>query len=1813
MLEVRLLGQFDVKLAGAPVDIPSRPAQSLLAYLILNAGTAYRRGKLAGLLWPDVPEANARRSLRQALWHIRSVLEGERDLDYLSVDEISIAFDSQSNYWLDAAILDRRASEDASPEELISAVTVYHGELLPGFYEEWVVLERERLEAVFERKMQRLLDSLVEAQRWEKMLEWSQRWIALGHVPEPAYRALMIAHAGLGDLTSTAAVFRRCREALRHDLGVEPSESTRALYERLTKGEWPAAAPPRTPFQQRYRLGPELGRGGMGVVYRARDTLLDRAVAVKMLSQTGLGTEGRARLLREAQATAKLNHPNIVSVYDAGETSNTPYIVMELVGGDSLDRRPPATLDDIVVVARQICAALEHAHAHGIVHRDLKPENVLIAPDGTAKLMDFGLAHSAPHPQLVPTGTGGGTAFYLAPELLRGEAASPQSDLYALGVMLYELVTGRRPLGGETTTDATQPLHAPIVPPGVHNPSTPLKLDELILRLLSQRPGDRPAAADVLQMLESLEAAEAPAPGEPPFKGLQYFEEADADLFFGREVLIAKLVAQLSGTAAGAQGRQESEPPLLPRSSAPLPFLAIVGASGSGKSSIVRAGLIPVLKRRKSPAEESLLLPEGTRPDGNAPAPDNGPWQAVHLITPTAHPLEALADCLTRETVSGVAATALRDEMAFDARSLRQYVHDRLSGGAAGQGGRGGNSSARHHSSAPSRLCLVIDQFEELFTLCRQDDERAAFVGNLMGAVMPEADGIVTIVIALRADFYAHCAQYADLREALARHQEYIGPMSAEELRQAIEEPALRSGWEFESGLVDLLLREAGSEPGALPLLSHALLETWHRRRGRTLTLKGYAESGGIHGAIAKTAETVFQKLQPEQQAIARSIFLRLTELGEGTQDTRRRAALSELVPNPQLRPLTESVLKMLTDARLITTGAGAAEVAHEALIREWPTLRQWLAEDREGLKLHRHLTEAAQEWEALGREQSELYRGARLAQALEWAPGHQADMNSLEHEFLQAAQDAAKQEESEREAQRQRELEAAQRLAEAERRRAAEEAVTARRLQRRSVILTMALFAAGILAVVAFGFSQQAIQNARKAAEFSLSANQNASNAQTAEAVANVQRATAQAASTQAIANEATATVAQGQALESEATAQADFARAESQRLAVEAIRLLDHGGNSELVALLSLRSLQIGYSPEGDTALLGAMTLDYPRLILSQPGAVDAVAFSPDGRHALTGSRNPNTVQLWDLQTGKIVLTFEGHTGPVVSVAFSPDGKYALTASEDTTARLWDAQTGHEIRQFAGHTQIVQSAVFSPEGKFVLTGSRDGTARLWDAQTGAELRTFTGHKGMVLSTSFSPDGRYALTGSDDHTARLWDIQTGRTLQTFVGHTDRVLSVAFSPDGQYVLTGSYDNTARLWGAHTGKELLRFVGHTLGVTSVAFSPDGQYVLTGSGDNSARLWDVHTGKELRRLNSHVTGGITSVAFSPDGHQALTGGNDQTIRLWDLSNLPGLPQFIGHTSNILSVTFSPDGRYVLTGGNDMTARLWDARTGAPLRVFAATDIVQSVAFSPNGQYVAAAAWNGITRVWDAQTGDLVRQVDADAALVVAFSPDDQYLLTSGWGGVLHIWNLQTGADVRQFAGHTTLLYSVTFSPDAKYLLTGSYDRTAKLWDFQTGTVLRTFSGHTDGINDVAFSHDGKYVLTASLDTTAKLWDAQTGAELRTFTGHTGIVWSAEFSPDDKYVVTSGGDNSVRLWDPQTGKELRRFVNPAGVESVAFSPDGKYILTGNDEGVARLWYTDYHDAIRYLCSHLLRDFSPAERAQYNLSDSTLTCPKP
>jgi WD40 repeat protein/transcriptional regulator with XRE-family HTH domain len=1217
------------------------------------------------------------------------------------------------------------------------------------------------------------------------------------------------------------------------------------------------------------------------------------------------------------------------------------------------------------------------------------------------------------------------------------------------------------------------------------------------------------AAARLLDLAANVRREDAPAAGLSPYMGLNYFDESDTDFFVGREALTAKLIERVLALTSS-------------RSAGETRFLAVVGASGSGKSSLVRAGLVSALRWNKASTD----------------------WR-IHILTPTEHPLESLAGTLTQESNSVIATATLMDDLARDKRSLQIFAK-RILGSLNG-----------------SRLLLVVDQFEELFALCRSEEERVAFIGNLLTAAS-EADGPVLVLITLRADFYAPCADYPRLREALAAHQEYIGAMNVEELRRAIEEPAQRGRWEFEPGLVDLLLHDVGREPGALPLLSHALFETWQRRRGRMLTLSGYTSSGGVRGAIAETAEAVFvDQFTHEQQAIARRIFLRLTELGDeaGAGDTRRRATFDELILKPEEAATTHAVLKALADARLITTTEDAAEVAHEALIREWPTLHGWLEENREGLRLHRQLTETAQDWSAVNHDPDLLYRGARLAQTREWASIHHDEMNALEVEFLAASVEAGEREVAEREAQRQRELEAAQKLAETEKAHAEEQSSSLKRLRQRGIFLVGALGLAIVAAIIAGVFANNAKQQALISAvrELSSAANLN---------------------------------------------------------LEIDPERSI----------LLALQAVNKTYAvdgtvlPEAEDALHRAVQSS--RIELTLRGHTDGVwsaVYSSDGTRIATASGD-GTAKIWDATSGKELLTVQGSTyssedseaGFVWYAALSPDGKLLATAGGDDIARIWDASTGEQLLAFTGHHDDVYHIEFSPDGSRLATVSPDGTAMVWDALTGKVLLTLNqGEGARPYWVTFSPDGsRIAVANTADPSdgwASIWDAVTGELILTLPRQNAYVDSVSFSPDGRRIVTTSEDAGVRIWDANNGEELLTLYGQTAGVANAAYSPDGTRIASAIGNNQVKVWDSATGRELLTLAGHGSGVLT-VGFSPDGTRIVTASRDGTARIWNISpnrelltlvNGPAIASPVG-----ARLTYSPDSTRLAVAYSDPVAKVWDVRTGKLLLSLTGhSDAVNYIAYSFDGTRIATASADGTTKLWDAVSGEelLTLVGHKDWVLGLAFSPDGKQIATSSFDGTAMVWDVETGQKLLTLTGHSGRVANVIFSPDGSRIATSSFDTTARVWDAVTGKQLLTLTAHTRAVRQVVFSPDGARLATASFDGTAKEWDAVSGKELLTLSGHINDVFSVAFSPDGKTVATASGDKTAKLWGALTGKELLTLHAPDGLTSVAFSPDGSQLAVASRDGTDRIYLLKIEDLIALAKQRVTRSLTTEECQQY------------
>jgi WD40 repeat protein/transcriptional regulator with XRE-family HTH domain len=1212
-------------------------------------------------------------------------------------------------------------------------------------------------------------------------------------------------------------------------------------------------------------------------------------------------------------------------------------------------------------------------------------------------------------------------------------------------------------------------------------------------------------ARRLLELAAAVRREDAPAAGLPPYKGLHYFDEADAEWFFGREALTEQLAARLTDRAASDRR-----------------FLAVVGASGSGKSSVVRAGLIPTLRWQ----------------------PSTSGWP-IFSLTPTAHPLEKLAAVLQGEASAGYAARKLADELAQQPDRLGQVLQ-----GVA-------------QAATAAHILLVIDQFEELFTLCRSEVEQVAFVQNLTNAACQSGRTAVILPV-LRADFYAHCARFDQFRQLLAQHQEYIGPMTADELRRAIVEPGQRGHWELEPGLVDLLLHDIGAdtghnpEPGALPLLSHALLATWERRRGRTLTLSGYTASGGVRGAIAETAESVFyDQLDRDQRQIARQIFLRLTALGgdDAQADTRRRVSIDELPSHPEDQETVHQVLSALADARLVTTDQNAAEVAHEALIREWPTLRGWLEEDREGLRLHRHLTEAAQEWDTLGRDAGGLYRGARLAQAVEWAAQHTDAVNTLERAFLEASQALAEQEVNEREAQRQRELEVARRLTEVEKARAEEQLQTNKRLRLRAALLAAALFVAGVLAATAVLFGWRAVQAERLSV---------------------------------------------------------------SRELALAAVNNLEV--DAERSALLALQALETADTLEARNALHQSLPeLHLLRAIPAHERGVPDVAFSPDGAWvASLGVFNEFTI--WETASGQPLRHVQDEAiGFGNSLAFSPDGQMLATAGV-TRVIFWDANSGEKLFILAGESTGatigynigVGKISFSPDGRRLAVANMDGVSKVWDLSTQAEVLALPPVGLPAKAIAYSPDGRFLATGGDEGILTLWDALDGAAVYTrTLGGI--IHSLAFNPDGQQVAAASEDGSAKIWDTTTGQELVSLPRLT-GMYDMDFLADGRLATAGQ-DGVTRVWDAVSGQQLLNLTSGAST-VISVVGSPDGALIATGSYDGQIRLWDAAPGHELLTIPAHQAIVWNVAYSPDGRFLASASVDGAVKVWEAETGRLRQTLTGSDETggfTGLTYSPDGAILAGGGLDGTVWLWDGRSGALLQTLTGHENMVVglAFAPDGSRLATASWDSTAKVWDLASSQELTTFTGHPApvLITNVVFSPDGRTVFTGADDTFVRQWEAATGAEIRAFSGGGKDIYGIAISPDGRVLAAGDQDGAVTLWDVVSGRKLRTFGGHAGLVLRLTFNQDGTRLASAGFDRLAKVWDVATGEEVfSLYGNLSNVFGVAFSPDDRQLATAGADGTIRTYTLALDELTALAEARLTRSLTDEECRKFLHEE---TCP--
>ena len=943
------------------------------------------------------------------------------------------------------------------------------------------------------------------------------------------------------------------------------------------------------------------------------------------------------------------------------------------------------------------------------------------------------------------------------------------------------------------------------------------------------------------------------APGRPPagapapYRGLEVFEEEHADWFFGREELTATLTGRLRELASAGGG-----------------LLAVVGPSGSGKSSLLRAGLIPAVRGG------------ALGPGIAARAPEVPP--AVVLMTPGRSPADELAARL--EALDGAPAL------------------------------------------------VVVDQFEGLFTMCAQQSERARFT-DLLGGLRG-----VPVVLGLRADFYAQALRFPLLADALQNHQLVVGPLTLDEMHRAITGPARKAGLEIESGLVEVLLRDLAPrassgggadgdapahDPGALPLLSHALHATWQRAGRGRLTVAAYRDSGGIRDAVAHTAEAVFAELSDVQRDMARLIFLRLVQVTDDTLVSRRRVQLGELLDRADGAQAAEptAVLAAYVEQRLITADSDSVEISHESLLTAWPRLRDWIAADRDGLRVHRRLTEAARGWKESGCDAGLLLRGTALALTGEWAAdaAHRDAVNADERAFLEASL-----------------------LHEEQERRAA---------RNRTRRLYQLLSAAVALLLVACGLSVYARQQSDRADRARTEAVSRQLAAEAGRIGAHDPSVSAQL------------------ALAAYRTARTQEARARlmDSSAAPSATRLTGFTGLVQSVALDSGRQLLAAGSSDGTVRLWSTTDRTRPsrlaRLRVSSRLAVFAVALSPDGRTLVAGG-GMGLLHRWDVsdprRPGRLPDLPGSPDATVYALAFAPDGRGLAAAGADRTVRMWaDVRTAGTVTGpvvFRGGDDFQQAVAFSPDGSLIAAAGHDGRVRLWRTRgSGREtpLATLGGFDGPALGVAFSPDGRSLAVCSQDRTTRLWDV-SDPTRPRAAGSpggksTSWLNAVAFGPDGDVLAIGGSDDVVRLWDLGAGHETAT-LPHPGAVTSMAWFDRGTLV-TGCADGVLRLWSLPSPV----LTSAQ--GVNALAYSPDSRLLAVGTLD--LQLWDLARHEpvGTPWKPGGDTFVQSVAFSPRGRILAVGYSDAMVRLFSytltgdlTPVGAPFRV-AKSGTVESLA--------------------------------------------------------------------------------------------------------------------------------------------------------------------------------------------------------------------------------------------------------------------------
>ena len=1222
--------------------------------------------------------------------------------------------------------------------------------------------------------------------------------------------------------------------------------------------------------------------------------------------------------------------------------------------------------------------------------------------------------------------------------------------------------------------------------------------------------------AEVAEWLAALERirnlpGRRPLASPPPFRGLATYEAEHAVYFRGRQAMINRLLELVTGEAEPARDG----------------VVAVVGPSGSGKSSLLRAGLIPAVV-------------------------DSNPPMRPVLFTPGSHPIRELALQLAR-TVGISTAQAIEAELLADPDACICSLLDEM------------------RQSSPERVLFIIDQFEELFTAGGEECVRTAFLQALRSVArsVHGAQRPAVVVVGMRADFYTHAVREPLLVPVLQDAQLVVGPMTVKELRQAITEPARRAGVTVDDGLVELLLRDlappgsgrsdVGHDSGALPLLSHALLATWEKSHGRTLTIEHYHATGGIHQAVARTAEAAYAGLAThEEQQLARWVFTRLVHVQDEIADSRRRVAATELLDEGTgaRGDGVRAVLDQFIVARLITADSDTVQITHEALLTAWPRLRAWLDADQVWLRLRRRLTHDAVLWADTGHDPDGLYRGGMLQIVRDWVEdrGRRAELTSLEADFLDAS--------------------------------LARRADELRRDHRRGRLRTQIAVLFTVLTVVAASALVYALQTV----ETNARERDQALSRQVAETSDQLRGSDVSLSMQLALA-----------AYRISPTPEALSSLLNATGMTAET-RVRPSGGGESIAVSGTLIAACTG---AGTVQLYEAgqrgRLVPVGRPLSGARGALAFVAFADNG-HLLAAGGEDGQVHLWDLRNLAQPEALPAMAGPgvrttVAAISLSPDGRMLAAGFSDGQVWLWNrgnalSRPGQVIG--LASAARVDTLAFTPDGRILVSGSLDSTVRLWavsDPSHPTTLSTLTmpATAGRVFSVAVSPDGRTLAAGtSEGHDVFLWDItdpthpvSAGDPL---AGPSTWVNTVAFTPDGRDLAAGSSDGSLWLFDLRTRKSFEQ-LPHPDPVTTVAFLPDGTPVTATVDDGMVHWWQL-PGPVISGFGD----GVFAAVFDGDGTRlgVSPGADDNTLTLWNVGDihdpLPTGPAARGGSGKERfsgAGALTRDGRVFYSGVTDGAIQVWDfgapqrpVEAGSPLQ--AANKLVESLALNPRGDLLAVCADDGSVHLY-------------------------------GLADPLHPASL-----VSIDTPNAAPIYEAAFDPTGRLMAAASDDHHAYLYDVNNPrrpVLLTALGGFSSSAYSVAFSPDGHTLAVGSADSSIRVWniaDPKTPRSLgQPLGGPVGYIYSLAYSPAGILAASGNESGAVWLWnmqDPAKPVHLATLAGPStGVFSVAFTRDGRTLAAGGLNHTVQLWYTDVGTAQNFICSVIGQPLSLAEWAKY------------